>query len=309
MNNKEQVENVKKALDLSNLIVMYADNLKNFESKVYTKPLPTAPTKEICKGDYPDAKAKLKINWKVLLIIEALICLVVYTLALFGLNLFELVLVYPIVYLIIAIIKKNKESQNIEQSESYRQACAKAERDRMQKQKMLDEEYSAKLEKYNNYILPAYEKEKADWLGKINADKRNAEFNLSNATDALNKHYEKTKIVPINYRNIPALEYIYSIISTSDFTVKEAIENYDRRNSNIIQAASLYEQKASNELLAQQNQLRAEYNQTANKYNTLLQEQNEIADKTRLAAEKSAHQQEKLNDEIERLEREAGLRW
>lgn len=326
MDNKEQVASVKKALDLSNLIIKYKEELEGFNSEAYNKPVPVAPTKVICKGIYPDAKAFIntKTNWKIFLIVEGLFLLAII---IFNILSSELIideeicgtiiewlvaialLIFPIIYFIKERNRKNNEVKNVENSESYRQACAQAERERIQKQKVFDEEYRVKLEKYNNYTLPNYEKEKADCLDKFNAERKNTEFKLSNVTDVLNKHYEETNLIPMQYRDIPALEYIYSIVSTSDFTVKEAIVNYDRKNERLIQTESLYEQKKTNELLSQQNQLRAEQNKAVIKQNNLLREQNEIANKTRAATENSAHQQQKINDEIERLEREAGLRW
>lgn len=40
--------------------------------------------------------------------------------------------------------------------------------------------------------------------------------------------YETEKPVPLQYRNRKALQYIYDIISTSDYDLKQAIDSYDK---------------------------------------------------------------------------------
>ena len=40
--------------------------------------------------------------------------------------------------------------------------------------------------------------------------------------------YETEKPVPLQYRNRKALQYIYDIMSTSDYDLKQAIDSYDK---------------------------------------------------------------------------------
>ena len=41
---------------------------------------------------------------------------------------------------------------------------------------------------------------------------------LNTSTEELSNHYENTKIIAMQYRTIPALQYIYDMISTSIMT-------------------------------------------------------------------------------------------
>ncbi|MBR4305955.1 MAG: hypothetical protein IKT78_03830, partial [Ruminiclostridium sp.] len=90
----------------------------------------------------------------------------------------------------------------------------------------------------------------------------------------LNKHYETTKIIPKQYRSIDALNYIYDYISTSDFSVKEAIDAYEKNTQMQLERQRIQEQQYANELAVRQNNLLAEQAD-------LLYEQNEIAEKAR----------------------------
>ena len=75
-------------------------------------------------------------------------------------------------------------------------------------------------------------------------------------------------------RDIPALKYIYNTVSTSDYSVREAIEAYDQERTRQLERARVYEQQRANEIASEQNEL--------------LEEQNAIAEKSRKDAQKAA---------------------
>lgn len=65
--------------------------------------------------------------------------------------------------------------------------------------------------------------------------------------------YASSKIIPLQYRSINALRYIYDLMSTSDFEIKLAIDLYDRNEQRKLDSARLYEQQQANQLANEQN--------------------------------------------------------
>ena len=79
--------------------------------------------------------------------------------------------------------------------------------------------------------------------------------------------YDTTRIVPLQYRTIEALQYIYDMISTSDYDVTYAINSYDTHRQRMLDAermrieeARLQEQQLANDLADEQAQLMYEQN-------------------------------------------------
>ncbi len=83
----------------------------------------------------------------------------------------------------------------------------------------------------------------------------------------MNGHYETTRLIPLTYREIEKLAYILAIMESSDYTVKEAIDLYDRDRQRALDQQRL-------EALAEQN--------------AALEEQNAIADRARRDANRAA---------------------
>lgn len=93
--------------------------------------------------------------------------------------------------------------------------------------------------------------------------------------------YESSKIVPRQYRSRKALRYLYDIISTSDYDIKEAIELYDRKRQLEVEEERLRAQQRANALADEQSALLDEQN-------ALLDQQNAIANRARHEARQAA---------------------
>ena len=87
--------------------------------------------------------------------------------------------------------------------------------------------------------------------------------------------YQETKIVPSQYRTIEALNYIYEMISTSDYDIKEAVDMYDKAIQRQQEAARIEELQRANDLADQQNYHLAQQN-------ALIDEQNAISERQRM---------------------------
>ena len=81
-------------------------------------------------------------------------------------------------------------------------------------------------------------------------------------------------VIPNQFRNYEAVSYIYSVMLSSNYSIKDAIVSYENKLNRDLQQQRIYEQQIQNERLAEQADIM--YDQ-----NDLLAEQNEIARKTR----------------------------
>lgn len=75
--------------------------------------------------------------------------------------------------------------------------------------------YNKSLKEYNEFLLP-------QWTEDINA----LQTTLNDTNNALDELYN-TNIIPDPYRNLPALTYLSTFLSTSNYDLKYAIERYD----------------------------------------------------------------------------------
>ena len=81
-------------------------------------------------------------------------------------------------------------------------------------------------------------------------------------------------VIPNPFRDFEAVSYIYSVMMSSNYSIKAAIVSYENKLNRDLQHQRIYEQQIQNERLAEQADIM--YDQ-----NDLLAEQNEIARKTR----------------------------
>ena len=260
--NNEHVTAVKKALDLSILISESQEKLNCLSRERFdTKPQPPSHKTATCQ--YPEIKPKTPF-WSI--------------------QLLPAIFFWPwIIIYYFTIYKKRKEAdiEQIRNSPEYLQQCTLIEEEAKRNQKKFDEEYQIALEEYNTVILPKYQKALEEWTSKHNKKIADTETILKNAESNLAEHYEATKIVPLQYRKIEMLQYIYDMISTSDYSIKEAIEMYDKERQRRLEEERIYEQQRANQLADEQNQLAYDQNE-------LLDQQNRIADRARKDARNAA---------------------
>ena len=262
MNNNEQIQNVKKALELSQAISDRQNQLLSVKKEKF-KPVPDEPKKETFKSIYPEIKSTVKINWWLFLLPTVIF------------------LPWPIIYYFIYKNKKDADIANIKLSADYQNQCREIDRQTAEKQRLYDEKYAADKKKYDEVIIPQYNSEYQEWADNKEQEQAALESELSNLKTGLEKHYSETKIVPLQYRSIDTLQYLYDTVSTSDYSIREAIDIFDRNEQRKLDELRLEEQQKSNELTNEQNQL-------AYEQNLLLDRQNSIAEKARREANAAA---------------------
>lgn len=262
MNQQEQIEAVEQALDLTTRIAETEERLSELEGETFrSKPLP--PRQTTITASYPEIKPDVPFWTKALL----------PTLIFWP---------YLIIYYFTSYKKaKAAEYERIQNSEEYKAQCRAVDEDRQRRQAAADEQYRAAMKEYNEIILPAYQKEFEMWTEYCCSKIADAKDTLRDAEERLEALYADTRIVPAQYRDMAALKYIYDMISSSDYSVREAIEMYDKERQRRLEEQKIHAQQRANTLADQQLQLTSEQND-------LLQEQNAISDRARKDARNAA---------------------
>ena len=216
------IDALKIALDLSTRIAEVRRELDAVTAQVYTKK-PDVPVKqEIPAPVYPQIKANVPFFTT-----EKMIN------GIFGGgNLF-------------ADHKKEvqAEEDRIRNSPEYRQQCAAIDEDHRKRVALAEEQYQANLKQYHEKLIPRYETGFAVWKHWQDGEISSLNAELNRLEKALTSHYETTKIVPTQYRRINALKYIHDVMSSSNYTITQAIQNYDMAVQRQIERERLEEER------------------------------------------------------------------
>lgn len=281
MAHQEQISTVKRALELEQEISQQREEISSLQAKQYPEP-PASPAKrQLSAFEPPPIETKTKLHWN---------WLVVILISLFGF--FPIGLIGVIAYRKITKHMIAKETEQIRSSDDYQKQCAALKENYDKQCQEAEEEFKEAQHKYETEVLSKYEAERDSWEQQKSAEIEQRTNQLRRAEGELSDLYENTKIVPVQYRNIPALQYIHDMISTSDYGIREAIDNYDKSEQRKLEEERIRKQDEANQLAYEQNQL-------AYEQNALLEEQNTIAEKARrdanIAAIAGAVQRHNIN--------------
>lgn len=279
MGHAEQAEVLKKVLDLEVISTNMQSELQKLTREQF-RAAPQKPEKPEKKGieplPYPVPKSEMKFSSyissfstkdKIIFIVLMLIAVV---------NVYYLWKKYSE----FADLKKN-DIERIKNSAEYKAECEKIDKKNSENQassdaeyKKLLDEYQKKLKEYEDVILPQYKRDFDLWSQNHKKDIEQKQSALDEARSELIDIYDKTKILPIQYRKIDTIRFIYEMVSTSDYDVKQAIDKYDQMLQRQLDTERLREQQIANENQEIANQIAAEQNE-------LVAEQNKIAQKAR----------------------------
>ena len=142
----------------------------------------------------------------------------------------------------------------------------------------------------------AWDKDYHKWQKEKSISKIKEEISILESKR--NRLYNDLNAIPVHYRKTEIIRYIYHAVSTSDYTIKEAIGLYDRNEQRKIDEARLREQQIYN-------QLQEEANAYADEMNELQHQANETAAKARrdmnIANAANIYQNHKRNKMIDRM--------
>lgn len=268
MEHEKQVLNVKKALELETNVDALNESLHTEQGKCFGKPAPNPPTRKTAQFTPPPVKHGCKINWLIMFLPGAIdIALAMITKDIWlTMLILPTLIAWPIVYYFAIYRKKKKAAiEEVRNSEEYQKeyAAVKAESDK--KQKIFDDEYAAAKEEFDTVTMPQYKAEYANWESIKKKKVEQIKEKLSEVQRELSNHYEQTRIVPIQYRSIHALQYIYDMISTSTYDVRQAIDSFDKNEQRQLDMMRLQEQQQANALAMEQNDLLDQQNSIAEK--------------------------------------------
>lgn len=237
MERQDQINTTRRALELELEISAQSSALDQLDGECFRQP-PQPPVKRQVHKVDPPIKTTIKVNWALVLV------LLIFT--------FIGPLIYYFAYLKPA---REKETAQIKSSAEYRQRCAEAEAEYQRESQLAEEEYRQARHKYETETLAEYNEELEAWTEEHNKRVSQANRALAAAQEELAALYENSKLIPMQYRYIPALQYIYDMISTSDYSIREAIESFDKSEQRKLDQARLQEQAAANQLASEQNKI------------------------------------------------------
>ncbi len=254
MEHEKQVEVVKQALELETQIQVLEQFLPEERAETYAEPEPP-PVRQEAHYTEPPIRHGCKVNW-LLMLGPAGITLALSTFSnsaflvwMLALTLFVWV---PVYYF--ALYRKQKAAtiERIRNSAEYQQQCTAARMATNRQQQEFDEAYTKAKEEYDSVLLPRYQAARSAWEAEHQAQIRKEEQELTQAKKELAALYGETRIVPAQYRRVDALQYIYDMISTSDYDVRQAIEYFDKSQQRALEEMRLQEQQQANALAMEQ---------------------------------------------------------
>lgn len=221
----EQIQAIKTALDLSLQVANKKNQLNAISAQTF-KAKPTAPIKQqIVQPQYPAIKPQVPF-WSAELLP--------------ALFFWPWIIIY---YFGGYQTKLKEETERIRNTPEYQQQCAAIDEAHRQRVAAAEEKYQAALKQYNEKTLPEYEKELAEWTSKHNEEIAAIKAELDKLEKELAVHYEATKVVPLQYRSIDALRYIYDVMRSSNYTIVQAINSYEQAVRRQIQQERLEEER------------------------------------------------------------------
>ena len=298
MEHEYQVEIVKKLLALEKNIYDTQSKL-DYEKQQSAPPKPPYPKQpSVEKQPYPPVESSIKWSWKLFLIPYAIGILLGILLNSLPVNTFTWHLtntftslttiffcIWPFALFIIHRKRKKADEQRIANSSEYLSQCDQI--DNAYEKALSDAEkvFNEEVNIYETVTIPEWERSVDEWQSQHDDKLLKYHEKLNHLQDEAQKTYDSTKLIPVQYRSISVLEYVYDTISSSNYDVKQAIDMYDRNEQRKLDEARLREQQHANYLADQQNEL--------------LNEQNVIAEKARrdanIAAAANLVQQHNLN--------------
>ena len=165
-------------------------------------------------------------------------------------------------------------------TKSFEHACIQAEAECKANNEKLNKEFEERRERYNK-ALSSYRVEKEAWIASHNERLNDAITKYNSTIDEINDTYNKTMIVPVQYRKPAVISYLYDYLSTSQADLQQGLVSYDNHVQQELTQVHINEQRRANLIAQQQAELTMEQNMIAARQNELAEEANAIADRAR----------------------------
>lgn len=165
-------------------------------------------------------------------------------------------------------------------TKSFEQACVQAEEECKAINEKRNKEFDESRERYNK-ALSNYRIEKEAWIVSHNERLNDAITKYNSTIDEIDSTYNRTMIVPVQYRKPDVIGYLYDYLSTSQADLQQGLVSYDSHVQQELTQSHINEQRRANMIAQQQAELTMEQNMIAARQNELAEEANAIADRAR----------------------------
>lgn len=311
---EQQTKFIKDAMTLTTAIQTGEEELRRQEGERF-KSKPMAPTRKVLeipkiqpqipeapktKYSYDDYLTNIIKSKFILIPIGIFIVLFLFFILIgdaagLALFIFFAMIIVPIIFIVsfIDYSKKKKDlNQKLAQSPEYIKSVEEAKKAAEEKQQKVNEDiakqqaeidakYKSDIEQYDTVIMPKYKAELAAWTTEHDKKVQAVTDKLEADRRAQSELYETSKIIPMQYRGIEALTYIYQLMATSEYDLKESIDMYDKKLQRQQEEARIRELQRANNLADEQNYHLMQQNELLNDQNELQYQQNAIAEKQR----------------------------
>lgn len=312
--NEETIAMIKQILEDEESLDKLREKEDYEKKQRFPKEKPLKPEREQVTRRYTPVFSQLKpdyIKWCRPLIVTGLMFIVAMILsAIPPLAIFMALLIFADIFLIggsvIYIIycrvvtfpkEKKADEERIRNSREYKEECSKLNLEYDKKQEELDKKFKNRMDAFQKES-DAWDKDYHKWQKEKEKSISKIKEEISILESKRNRLYDDLNAIPVHYRKTEIIRYIYHAVSTSDYTIKEAIGLYDRNEQRKIDEARLREQQIYN-------QLQEEANAYADEMNDLQREANETAAKARrdmnIANAANIYQNHKRNKMLDRM--------
>ncbi|MBS5398462.1 MAG: hypothetical protein KHY08_05035 [Lachnospiraceae bacterium] len=312
--NEETIAMIKQILEDEESLDKLREKEDYEKKQRFPKEKPLKPEREQVTRRYTPVFSQLKpdyIKWCRPLIVTGLMFIVAMILsAIPPLAIFMALLIFADIFLIggsvIYIIycrvvtfpkEKKADEERIRNSREYKEECSKLNLEYDKKQEELDKKFKNRMDAFQKES-DAWDKDYHKWQKEKEKSISKIKEEISILESKRDRLYDDLNAIPVHYRKTEIIRYIYHAVSTSDYTIKEAIGLYDRNEQRKIDEARLREQQIYN-------QLQEEANAYADEMNELQHQANETAAKARrdmnIANAANIYQNHKRNKMIDRM--------
>lgn len=252
MTREEQLSTIKQLRDLTADLEWQQDTLDELEWSSYDPPEKPV-LKTYLKPAYPEPKSSMRFNWKAFNYFWAITALIFLGICkLFDTSIFLLLHVaITIGYIMKYREMKKKDVEKVRNSAEFKAKLKQIDDDYDSLVSEAKAKYEKDMDEWKNELMPRYEINKVKYEAKKREDIANCKAAITNDKREISRIYGETKILPTAYRTLPILEYIEEFMTSSNFDVDRAIENYDREQQRCIDEKRFQQEVYYNQLQEQ----------------------------------------------------------
>lgn len=252
MTREEQLSTIKQLRDITADLEWQQDTLDELEWSSYDPPAKPI-LKKYTKPAYPEPKSSMRFNWRVFNYFWAITALIFLGICkLFDTPIFLLLHVaITIGYVMKYREMKKADVEKVRNSAEFKAKLKQIDDDYDSLVSAAKSKYEKDMDEWKNDLMPRYEIDKVKYEAKKREDIANCKAAITHDKREISRIYGETKILPTAYRTLPILEYIEEFMTSSNFDVDRAIENYDRDQQRAIDEKRFQQEVYYNQLQEQ----------------------------------------------------------